>query len=102
MKPWGPLAALVVTASTLKATGPLIMGYRRLPATGARFVEYLAPTLLTALVTAALLGREWRAANWTQIAGVAVALALRMTRLPVIACVLAAVSVTAALRYLIS
>jgi branched-subunit amino acid transport protein len=95
---WGSILALVVTASTLKAAGPVALGSRRLRPALARLVESLAPALLTALVVVALLGEQGRAPDIARVAGVVVAVVLFLRRAPLLLCVVTATIVTALVR----
>ena len=89
-----------LSAITLKAVGPVLVGGRELPLRAAAAVELLAPALLAALIATQTLGSgsalvvDERAAG---LAAAAIALALRA---PVLVVVVLAAAVTAGLRAL--
>lgn len=98
MRLWVSILAVFVAVTVLKASGPLAVGERQLPEPVTRVIEFLAPALLAGVVTVALMGHHWDALNATQVAGVAVAVVLRITGLPILACVASGVITTALIR----
>lgn len=83
------LAVLVVGAATvaLKATGPVLLGRRRLPSWLAGPVEHLAPAVLAALVVTQTVGGHRELVFDARLAGLgagAVAVAMRAPLLLVV------------------
>lgn len=94
---------LLVGAATvlLKASGPLLLGSRELPAPLAGVVGLLAPALLAALVvTQTAGGDDGRLAPDARLAGLAAAALALLLRLPLLVVVAAAAVVTALARSL--
>jgi branched-subunit amino acid transport protein len=98
MRIWGSILLVFVAVTLLKASGPMIVGSRRLPEPVMRVVQLLAPALLTGLVIVALLGHRWVAVNVTQLVGVAVAITLRLLGWPMLACAALGMAAAAVLR----
>jgi branched-subunit amino acid transport protein len=99
MKVW--LSVLVVTVISwfMKASAPLIIGQRKLPPAAIRMTALMAPALLAGLIVTELGGKEL---DWTQLAGVGVAGALSLAKVPMLVAVAAAIVVTAVLRLTVS
>lgn len=55
---WITIAALVVTTAAIRASGPLLMGGRELPARFIGVIDLLGPALLTALIVVELFGGD--------------------------------------------
>jgi branched-subunit amino acid transport protein len=95
---WITIAGLTVATAAIKASGPLLVGGRRLPAWTDSVISLLAPALLTALILTDTFARgheltiDARAAG-LGCAGVAVAL-----RAPLLVTVLVAAVGAAAVR----
>jgi branched-subunit amino acid transport protein len=95
---WITVGGLAAVTAAIKATGPLIVGERELPAGADAVISLLAPALLTALILTDTFAREKdltvdaRAAGLV-CAGVAVAL-----RAPLLVTVLVAAAGAAAAR----
>ena len=101
MKLWLAVLAVTVANWLLKASGPLVLGRRRLPRAARNVVGLVAPVLLAGLIVIELAGPGWDGLDWRQIAGVAAAgLSRVMLRLPMLAAVLLGAAVTAGLRLL--
>jgi branched-subunit amino acid transport protein len=94
------LSMLAVTAATwaMKASGPLALGNRQLPALAHSVVGLMAPVLLAALIVVELGGAGWTELNWQQVAGVAVAGMARTVRAPMLMAVVIGAATTAVLR----
>ncbi len=90
------LAALVSFA--IKATGPAMLGNRRLPSRASGVIAHLAPALLAGLVISDVLGPHWSSADGPLALGVVTATVIRMIGAPAPACVIAAIIVTALAR----
>jgi branched-subunit amino acid transport protein len=92
----------VVGAATvaLKAVGPVILGGRQLPEGLNSVLFLLAPALLGALVVTQAVGDDRQIVLDDRLVGIGAALVAIALRLPLIAVVLIAATVTAALRAL--
>ncbi len=101
MRLW--MSALLVTLANvlLKASGPLVLGRRRLPAVAVKLTTLLAPVLLAALVVTDLAGPRWRDLDGAQTAGVGAALLAGLARAPILLAVACGIGVTALLRWLL-
>jgi branched-subunit amino acid transport protein len=97
------LVAAVVGAATVafKASGPLLLGQRRLPDQVAGLVGLLAPVLLAALVVTQTVGGDNRLVLDARLAGVGVGAAAIAARAPLPAVVVAAAAATALTRLLV-
>jgi branched-subunit amino acid transport protein len=97
------LVVLVVGVATvaLKATGPVLLGGRKLPAAVAGGVELLAPVLLTALVVTQTVGGDNELVLDARLAGVGAGAAAIAARAPLPAVVVVAAAATAVARALV-
>ena len=97
------LVVLVVGAATaaLKATGPVLLGGRELPARLASVVGLLAPVLLAALVVTQTVGGDNELVLDARLAGVGAGAAAIAVRAPLPAVVIVAAAVTALARLLV-
>lgn len=96
---WITVAALAATAALTRASGPVLMGGRRLPQRLTGVVDLLAPALLAALIVVETLsdGREIELS--ASVAGVAAAgVVLVRHRNALLAAIVVSALVTAALR----
>jgi len=98
---WITIAVLAVATAAIRASGPVLLGGRRLPARMQGVISLLAPALLAALVVVETFGAPEGGALEldARIAGVAAAaaaLAAGASTLPVVA---VAAVVTAAIRF---
>jgi len=100
MRLW--LSILVISAanSVLKATGPLVLGDRRLPFVARRVVALMAPVLLAGLIVVELVGPDWHGLDGPQVLGVAVAGLAWTVRTPMLVAVLIGAAAAAAVRLL--
>jgi branched-subunit amino acid transport protein len=91
------LSALTVTVLSwlTKASGPLIIGERKLPPAAVRVTALTAPVLLAGLIVTELGGK---AIDWTQLAGIGTAGVLALAKVPMLAAVAAGIVVTALIR----
>lgn len=96
------LVVAVVGAATIgfKASGPVLLGRRRLPDQVAGPVALLAPVLLAALVVTQTVGGDNELVLDARLAGVGVGAAAIAARAPLPAVVVAAAAATAATRLL--
>ena len=96
---WITIAALAAGTIAIKATGPVVMGGRPLPARLGGFIALLAPSVLAALVAVETFGGPARTlvvdARLAGLAAAGVALALRQSMTVV---VIAAAVTTAVVR----
>jgi branched-subunit amino acid transport protein len=97
---WLSVLSVTVANWLLKASGPLVLGERRLPGTARRVVALLAPVLLAGLIVIDLAGPDWDALDWRQIAGVGIAGVAWYLRMPMLVAVLIGAAATAGLRLL--
>jgi branched-subunit amino acid transport protein len=97
---WVCIAATALISFTIKGAGPAILGQRPLSPAVQSVLALLAPALLFGLVVATLLGPDWSAVDVTMLAGVAVAVGVRLLGVPTLIAVAGAVAVTALLRAL--
>jgi branched-subunit amino acid transport protein len=90
---------LAVTSALTRASGPVAMGGRDLPARLAGVVDLLAPALLTALIVTETLGAERSLEVNASLAGViAAGLVLLRRRGAILPAIVVAAAVTALLR----
>jgi branched-subunit amino acid transport protein len=96
------LVVLVVGAATvaLKATGPVLVGRRPLPAGVAGVVTLLAPVLLAALVVTQTVGGDNELVLDARLAGVGAGAAATAMRAPLPVVVVVAAAATAVARLL--
>ena len=96
------LVVLLVGAATiaLKATGPVLLGGRRLPAPFTGMVALLAPVLLAALVVTQTVGGDGDLALDARLVGVGAAAVAILGRAPLPAVVVLAAATTALARLL--
>ena len=94
------LSVLVVGVATfaLKATGPVLLGRRELPAWLAGPVGFLAPAVLAALVVTQAVGGHREIVLDARIAGVGVGATAVALRAPLLAVVVAAAAAAALVR----
>ena len=98
--------AMVLVASVgaisiaIKASGPLLLGTRPLPATVSRLMALLAPALLSALVATQAFGGAHRLAVDARAAGLAGAAVCIAARAPLLVTVVVAAALTAGVRAL--
>jgi branched-subunit amino acid transport protein len=97
---WLVVAAVGVATIALKASGPLLLGGRRLPAPVLAVVGLLAPALLAALIATNTFATGQTLVVDARILGVAAASVAAWFRAPVIIVVLVAAVVTAVSRAL--
>ena len=64
----GAILAVTVANWLLKASGPLVLGDRRLPPVARRVVALMAPVLLAGLIVVELAGPDWDRLDGAQIA----------------------------------
>lgn len=96
MRIWITVALVAAAMGVIKASGPLLLGERRLPPVAVRITALAAPVLLAALIVGDLAGENWHELEWTSVVGVAVAGVASLLRAPILLAVLLG-SVTAAL-----
>jgi branched-subunit amino acid transport protein len=97
VKLWLAALAVAVVNLLMKASGPLLIGERKLPPAAVRVVGLIAPVLLAGLIVTELGGKRL---DWTQLAGVGVAGILSMVKVPLLPAVAAGIALTAVVRLL--
>lgn len=98
---WITVAALATTGAVIRASGPVLMGGRRLPGRLTGVVDLLAPALLAALIVVGTLSDGREIALSASLAGVAAAgVVLLRHRDALLAAILVSALVTALLRAL--
>jgi branched-subunit amino acid transport protein len=97
---WIVVVVVGLATIALKAVGPLVLGGRPLPGRFLTVVALLAPALLAALVVTQTLGEDEGLVVDERLAGVAAGAGALALRLPLLAVVVLAATVTAATRAL--
>jgi branched-subunit amino acid transport protein len=97
---WVVVVVVGLATIALKAVGPLVLGGRPLPGRFLTVVALLAPALLAALVVTQTLGDDEGFVVDERLAGVAAGAGALALRLPLLAVVVLAATVTAATRAL--
>jgi hypothetical protein len=100
MRLWLGVLAVTLANWLLKASGPLVLGDRRLPPPARRVVGLLAPVLLAGLVVIELAGPGWDHLDGAQVLGVTVAGIAWAARMPMLLAVAAGALVAAGVRAL--
>jgi branched-subunit amino acid transport protein len=95
---WITVAGLTAATVAIKATGPLIVGERGLPAGAYAVISLLAPALLTALILTDTFAREQELTVDARAAGLACAGVAVALRAPLLVTVLVAAVGAAAMR----
>ncbi len=102
MKLWVSILAVTIASWLMKASGPLALGRRQLPAIGGNIISLMAPVLLTGLLVVELGGQGWGAFDWPQLAGVGTAGLTRAVKAPMLLALVCGITVTALLRLQLS
>ena len=97
---WIVIALVGAATVALKAVGPVILGGRQLPEGLNSILFLLAPALLGALVVTQAVGGDRQIVLDDRLVGIGAALIAIALRLPLIAVVIIAATVTAAVRAL--
>jgi branched-subunit amino acid transport protein len=97
---WIVIAVVGAATVALKAVGPVILGGRQLPEGLNSLLFLLAPALLGALVVTQAVGGDRQIVLDDRLVGIGAALVAIALRLPLIAVVVIAATVTAAVRSL--
>jgi branched-subunit amino acid transport protein len=97
---WIVIAVVGAATVALKAVGPVILGGRELPEGLNSLLFLLAPALLGALVVTQAVGGDRQIVLDDRLVGIGAALVAIALRLPLIAVVVIAATVTAAVRAL--
>jgi branched-subunit amino acid transport protein len=98
---WLTIAALAVTTATIRASGPLAIGDRRIPERFNGVIDLLGPALLTALIVTETLGGDRSIEVSASLAGVCAAGVLLLRhRWALVTAIAIAALVTALLRAL--
>jgi branched-subunit amino acid transport protein len=95
---WIVVALSGVATIAIKATGPVLLGGRELPAQLVGAVSLLAPSVLAALVVTQVFADDQELVVDTRLVGLAAGAAAVVVRAPLIVTVLVAASATALVR----
>jgi len=98
MRIWLSALAVTVISWLMKASTPLVIGDRKLPAVVVRMTALTAPVLLAGLIVTELGGPGWHEVDWTELVGVGTAGGLCLAKVPMLAAVAAGIVVTALAR----
>lgn len=101
MNIWLVIGLVAVVNIVIKAAGPAVLKDSEFSPRMIAVIDALAPALLAGLVIVDLIGPGWKDADWTVLPGLGLATVLWRLKVPDIACVLAAVAITAGLRAVI-
>jgi branched chain amino acid efflux pump len=97
---WLVVAVVGAVTVAFKASGPVLLGRRRLPARAAALVDVLAPAMLAALVVTQTVGGDGEIVVDERLAGVAAgAVALRL-RAPLLVVMVVAAATAGLIRLL--
>jgi branched-subunit amino acid transport protein len=102
MRLWLCVFLVAMATWTMKASGPLALGDRRLPTAVVRVTAMLAPALLAGLIIVDLGGAKWNGLDGQQVLGVGVAGVARMLKAPMLLAIVCGIGATALLRLFIS
>jgi branched-subunit amino acid transport protein len=97
---WIAVAAVGIATVVIKASGPVVLGDRPLPAWLRGPLDHLAPALLAALVATAVLARDGRLVVDARLAGLVAAGVAIVLRAPILLVVVVAAATTALARAL--
>jgi branched-subunit amino acid transport protein len=99
---WLTIAGLAITTAAIKASGPIVLGGRRIPARATRVLSLLGPAVLSALVVTQTFADNDGALTLDERAlGVTAAAAAFLLRSSILATIVVAAAVTAMARALI-
>jgi branched-subunit amino acid transport protein len=98
MTVWWVVLGLIVVCVAMRAVGPAVLGDRELPAPVRRVVTVLAPALLAGLVITEIGGERWAGLDVAMVAGVLVAAAARLLRVPALVAVVIGAAAAAGIR----
>jgi len=98
---WLVVAAVGVATVAIKATGPVLLGGRSLPARLAGIVDLLAPALLSALVVTQALADGRAIVLDARLVGVAAAGIALWRKAPILLVIVVAAAATAVTRLLV-
>jgi branched-subunit amino acid transport protein len=95
---WLTVVGLMVTTASIKASGPVLLGGRNLPAWSRRLIALLAPAVLAALVVTQTFGDDRSLVVDERAAGVLGAAVVLLLRGPVLLAIVTAAVVAAAVK----
>lgn len=95
---WTSIAVVAVANFAIKAAGPVLLGGRQLPQLVVDVIALLASAILAALVVVGTFSEDGRLSVDAQTAGVAVAGAAFLARLPMLAAIALGALTAALLR----
>ncbi|MEU9187536.1 AzlD domain-containing protein [Streptomyces sp. NPDC048484] len=102
MNLWWAIVSVALISFTFKATGPAVLGDRRLPVAARGVIALLAPVLLAGLLVVDVAGPRWTGLDGALLSGLAAVVAARLLRAPMLLAIVAAMAVTALVRLLSS
>lgn len=95
---WLVIAVVGAVTIAFKASGPVLLGRRRLPERVSGVVEVLAPAMLAALVVTQTVGAERELVLDERLAGVLVGALAVLLRAPLVVVMVAAAATAALIR----
>jgi branched chain amino acid efflux pump len=95
---WLTVFGLMVTTALIKASGPVLIGGRQLPAWSRRLIELLPPAVLAALIVTQTFGDGQSLVIDERAAGVLGAMVVLLRRGSVLLAIVTAAAVAAAVR----
>jgi branched-subunit amino acid transport protein len=98
---WLTVLVVGLASITLKAAGPVLLGGRELPPRARRLVEFIAPTVLAALIATQLFASGRRVVVDERAIGLVAAVAMLKLKAPTLVVVVVAAASTAAARALV-
>lgn len=98
MRIWLSVLAVTLANAVIKASGPLALGRRPLPAVAVKVTGLTAPVLLAGLIVTHLGDEGWDGLDWTQVAGVGAAGLARLAKTPMLLALALGIGLTAVLR----
>jgi branched-subunit amino acid transport protein len=98
MRLWLSVLTVTVISWLMKASAPLVIGRRKLPAVAIRMTALTAPVLLAGLIVTELGGDHWQELDWTKLVGVGAAGGLCLAKVPMLPAVGGGIVITALVR----
>jgi branched-subunit amino acid transport protein len=97
---WLCIAVVTIGTWLMKASGPLVLGERKLAPVAVRMTTLAAPVLLAGLIVTDLGGQDWNGFEWTKLAGVVATGLAHLLRAPMLLSVVVGIVTTVLLRAL--
>lgn len=99
MRLWLSVLTVIAANAVLKASGPLLLGRRPLPAAAVKVTGLTAPVLLAGLIVTDVAGQDWQQLNLAQLLGLGVSAVARLAHMPMLVALACGIVVTAMLRW---